>query len=112
MQTTRTHHGNSIRRLRNILDLKQESIAFALNMTQQNFSILEHKEEIESDLLNKIAKIMNVPVDLIKNFNDESIINIISSTLHDHSGSVMYNPTFDPIDKIIELYEKIIRGKK
>jgi transcriptional regulator with XRE-family HTH domain len=111
MQTTKTHHGRNIKRLRSILDIKQESIAFALNMTQQNFSVLEQKQEIENPLLEKIAKMMNVPVDLIKNFNEEGVINIISSTLHDNSGSVLYNPTFNPIDKIIELYERIIQEK-
>ena len=112
MQTTKeTHHGRNIKRLRNILDIKQESIAFALNMTQQNFSVLEQRQEIENSLLEKIAKVMNIPVDLIKNFNEDGVINIISSTLHDNSGSVLYNPTFNPIDKIIELYERIIQEK-
>ena len=106
-----THYGKNIKRLRNILDIKQESIAFALNMTQQNFSVLEQKQEIENSLLEKIAKAMNIPVDLIKNFNEEGVINIISSTLHNSSGSVSYNPTFNPIDKIIELYERIIQEK-
>jgi len=62
-----THYGRNIKRLRNILDIKQESIAFALNMTQQNFSVLEQKQEIENSLLEKIAAIMKIPVDLIKN---------------------------------------------
>jgi hypothetical protein len=80
-------------------------------MSQQNFSLLEQKQEIDNSLLGKIAEIMNVPVDLIKNFSEEGAINIISSTLHDHSGSVLYNPTFNPIDKIVELYERIIQEK-
>lgn len=112
MQTNKvTHHGHNIKRLRNILDIKQESIAYALNMTQQNFSVLEQKQEIENSTIEKIAKIMNIPAELINNFDDEGVINIISSTLHDHSGSVIYNPQFNPIDKIIELYERIIQEK-
>jgi len=105
------HYGNNIKRLRNILGIKQDSIAFALNMTQQNFSVLEQKQEIENSLLEKIAQVMNILVDLIKKFNEEGVINIISSNLHDNSGSVLYNPTFSPIDKIIELYERIIQEK-
>ncbi|MDR0543284.1 MAG: helix-turn-helix domain-containing protein, partial [Dysgonamonadaceae bacterium] len=84
MQTTKSHHGHNIKRLRSILDIKQESVAFALNMTQQNFSVLEQKQEIEHALLEKIAQIMNIPVDLIRNFNEEGVIHIMNSTLHDH----------------------------
>ena len=112
MQTNKTvHHGHNIRRLRNILNIKQDSIAYALNMTQQNFSVLEQKQEIESSIIDRIAKVVNIPSELIKNFDEEGVINIISSTLHDNSGSVFYNPTFNPIDKIIELYERIIQEK-
>jgi len=42
--------------------------------------------------------------------NGHSILKI-SSSLHDNSGSVMYSPTFSPIDKIVELYEKLIVEK-
>ncbi len=45
-----------------------------------------------------------MPVEAIKNFSEEAAINIISSTLHDNAGSINYNPTFNPIDKIVELY--------
>ncbi|GHT54188.1 hypothetical protein FACS189446_3300 [Bacteroidia bacterium] len=37
--------------------------------------------------------------------------NIISSTLHDTSDSVLYNPTFNSMDKIVALYERIIQEK-
>jgi len=94
-----------------MLGIKQEAIAFAMNMTQQNFSNLEQKEDIDDEILEKVARAMNIPVDAIKNFSEESVINIISSSLHDNSGSVIYNPTFNPIDKIMELYEKLIAEK-
>jgi len=111
MENRIPHHGHNIKRLRNILDIKQESIAYALDMTQQNFSVLEQKQEIENSIIEKIAKVMNVPAELIKKFDDESAINIMCSTLHDQSGSVLYNPQFNSIEKIIELYERIIQEK-
>ena len=107
----RTHYGHNIRHLRDMLGIKQDDIAFSMKMTQQNFSILEQKEDIDDEILEKVAKAMNIPVDAIKNFNEDGIINIISSSLHDNSGSVMYNPTFDPIGKVVELYEKLIAEK-
>ena len=109
--TSNLHHGRNVRRLRDMLGIKQEIIAEAMNMSQQNFSKLEQKEIIDNEILEKIAKTMKIPSEVIKNFNEDGVINIISSTLHDNSGSVMYNPTFDTVEKIVELYEKILAGK-
>jgi hypothetical protein len=69
---------------------------------------MEQSETIEDEILEKVAKILGVPVDAIKNFSEEAVINIISSTLHNTSGLVNYNPTFNfnPIEKIVELYDE------
>ena len=88
-----------------------KAVAFAMNMTQQNFSNLEQREHIDSDILEKVAKAMNIPADAIKNFNEDGVINIVSSSLHDNSGSVLYNPIFNPTDKVVELYEKLLAQK-
>jgi transcriptional regulator with XRE-family HTH domain len=109
---TKIHYGHNIKRLRDIMGIKQDTIAFALGMSQQNFSNLEQKSDIDNETLEKIAKIIKIPVEAIKNFNEEGVINIISSTLHDSSGSIIYNPTFNPIDKIAELYEKLLVEKE
>jgi hypothetical protein len=31
--------------------------------------------------------------------------------LHDNAGSIFYNPTFNPLDKVIELYERMLKEK-
>ena len=102
------HLGHNVKRLRDILGIKQETIAFEMNMTQQNFSNLEQKAEIDNNMLEKIAEIMKIPVEAIKNFNDEGVVNIIAST---NSCNIMYNPTFNTMDKIVELYEKLLAEK-
>jgi len=111
VRTSNLHHGHNVRRLRNILGIKQNVIAEAVNMSQQNFSKLEQKEIIDSDMLEKIAAILEVPADVIKNFNEDGVINIISSTFN-NSSSVMYHPNIvNPLDKIVELYEKLLAAK-
>lgn len=55
---SKTHHGHSIKRIRDMLGIKQETLAAELNMTQQAFSKLEQKEQIEDEMLDKIAKIL------------------------------------------------------
>lgn len=116
MPIRRVHHGRNVKRLREMLGMKQEAVADALDMTQQNMSLLEQKDEIEDDLLEKIARILKVPVDAIKNMNDEAAVNYIN-TFNDKvengpffsSSNISCN--FNPIDKIMELYEKLLKEK-
>jgi transcriptional regulator with XRE-family HTH domain len=106
------HHGQNVKRLRDILGVKQETIAMGLNMTQQAMSKLEQKEQIDDEILRKISKILNVPVDSIKNFNDEAAMNIVANTFNDSSFIGGYKPTFNPIDKIVELYERLLKTEQ
>lgn len=89
-----------------MLGMKQETLAYELgeDWTQKKISQLEAKEKIEADILEQVAKILNVSPEAIQRFNEEAAINIISSTLHDNAGSVNYN--FNPIDKLFEAYEE------
>ena len=111
------HHGRNVKRFREIFGVRQEAMAFELDMTQQNFSRLEQKKEIDDDTLEKIAGILKIPVNAIKNLSDESVVNIISNTLHDndnaYGSSVNYfhYSTFNPVEKIVELYERILQEK-
>lgn len=54
-----------------------------------------------------------MPADAIKNFNDDAVLNIISNTFTSQDTSTLnainFQPSFNPIDKIVELYnEKIV----
>ncbi len=74
-------------------------------------STLEQKEALDKEILEKIAAVLKVPADAIKNFSEDAAINIISSTLHDNAGSIFNSPSFNPIDKVVELYERMLRDK-
>ncbi len=108
----KVHHGRNIKRLREMLGVKQEHIANELNMTQQAISKLEQKEEIEDEVLDKVAKVLNVPADAIKNLSDEATFNIIANSYHDQSSAVNYQCKFNPIDKVVELYERLLAAEK
>ncbi|MVN91405.1 MULTISPECIES: helix-turn-helix domain-containing protein [Mucilaginibacter] len=106
------HQGRNVKRFREMLGLKQEALALALALgddwSQKRVSLLEGKELIEEDILAQVAAILKVPVEAIKNFDEEKAVNIISNTFNDTSmlNAVNYNPTFNPIDKLIEVYEE------
>lgn len=101
------HHGHNIKRLREMLGVKQDILASELNISQQYVSELEQKETIDDRLLEKVAAVMNVPIDAIKNMTEETTFNYIN-TFYDssvnHGVSTQYN--FNPIDKIVELYNE------
>lgn len=115
MSNNPVHEGRNVKRIREILGVKQDTLAFDLGFSQQAMSQLEQKEALEPEILEKIAKILKVPVEAIKNFDEQAAINIISTTFHSHdnSTSLAYQSsfTFNPIDKIIELYERMLKDK-
>jgi transcriptional regulator with XRE-family HTH domain len=102
------HQGRNVKRFREMLGWKQEALAVELgeDWNQKRVSLLEAKEIIEDDILRQVAGILRVPVEAIRNFNEESIFNIIGNTYHDTSSSVQYQCTFNPIDKLIEIYDE------
>ena len=80
---------------------------------QKKISALEQKEVIDDPLLEQVAKLLKVPVEAIKSFDEEAAINVIGNNYHDNSTSnVNYHWTFNPIDKIIELYDALVKSEK
>ncbi|WP_128331273.1 helix-turn-helix transcriptional regulator [Apibacter sp. HY039] len=115
------HQGRNIKRFREILGIKQEALAFELDITQATMSKLEAKEVIEDQTLQKIAEILKVPAEAIKNFDEEQAVNIISNTFNDQSNGYNYFPTFNinPVEKWIEtleenkkLFERLLESEK
>ncbi|MBS7230322.1 helix-turn-helix transcriptional regulator [Flavobacterium psychroterrae] len=112
--TKPNHIGRKISRIRELRDMKQEALAQALGLSQQTVSAIENSETIDEEKLQEIAKILGVSVEGIKNFSEEAVLNIIGNTLND--GSVIngnaYNCTFNPLDKVVELFERLVQSEK
>lgn len=117
----KVHQGRNIKRFREMMGIKQEFLAYELGetWTQKKVSLLEQKEIVETSILEQVSKILKIPVEAFEHFNEEQAINIISNTFnnHDHStpqfASVINNtPTFNPIDKMVELYERMIQQQQ
>jgi|SRR6185437_1106647 len=115
----KVHEGRNIKRFREMLGIKQETLAQELgdDWTQSKISHLETKETVDPAILDQVAKVLKVPVEAIKNFDEEAAIvniqnNYDGSTLN-HSANYQYNyqPTFNPVDKVVELYERLLKEK-
>jgi transcriptional regulator with XRE-family HTH domain len=119
------HQGRNVKRFREMLGIKQEALAFELGeeWNQRKVSVLEGREVIEPELLADIARVLKVPVEAIKTFDEEAVINIISNTINNHdnaSGDSVFNyyPTINPVEKWMEaleenkrLYEMLLKEK-
>lgn len=117
------HQGRNIKRFREMLGIKQEGLALELgeDWNQRKISLLEQKEVIELELLEQVAKVLKVPVEAIKNFDEDKAVNIIANTFQDESAAYVHNYkcTFNPLDKWAEeitenrqLYERLLQAEK
>ena len=98
-----------------MLGIKQEVIAIELGITQQAVSALENKEQIEEGTIQKIAQALKVPAEAIKNMTDEATVNFINNfndNAVNHGTNTNYNCTFNPLDKVVELYERMLKSEK
>lgn len=100
-----------------MLGLKQEGLAYELgeDWTQKRVSLLEQKEVVEQDILDQVAKILNVPAEAIKNFDEEKAIYNIQNNYegsNNQGANLNYHCTFNPIDKMVELYERLLKSEQ
>jgi len=110
----RKHLGYNVKRLREILGVKQEDLAERMQLSQQSISKLENKDDLDNETLEKVANALNIPPDAIVNFTDEGTIHIISNTfsdnvsVNDNAASIINYPINNPIERIVQLYNEKI----
>lgn len=116
------HQGRNVKRFREMLGIKQEALAFDLgeDWNQKKISLLEQKDVVEEALLKRISEVLKIPVEAFQNFDEEQAINIIANTFHDSAvantfkdeSQVNFHCSFNPLDKMVELYERMLQQQK
>jgi len=103
-----------IKLIREIPGIKQEAPPSEAGLNHQAISPLEQKGSVDDNILGDVSKISKVPVEAIKNFDDQTVLNVISSTFNDHAvlNGILYNPTFNHFDKVVELYEALLKSER
>lgn len=105
------HLGDHVRRMRTALGVKQSALASELGTTQQNISRIEQEEEVDDVTLERIAKALGVTSDAIKNFTEEGAVFHIN-TMNDNSVGMLNQYNFNPIEKIVELYDALLKSER
>ncbi len=112
--TKPNHIGRKISRIRELRDMKQEALAQALGTNQQAISAMENSETIDEEKLMEVAKALGVTPEAIKNFSEEAVINYFNN-YYDTKDSIFNSGshcTFNPLDKVVELYERLVQAEK
>jgi transcriptional regulator with XRE-family HTH domain len=108
------HLGRNVHRVRNLIGMKQSTLAQKTNMSQQNISRLEQSAYIPDETLDVLAHGLGVTVEFIKNFNDERAVYNIQNNFDTSSNHQNYQPSiyYEPVEKLTALYEKQLQNAK
>ena len=113
------HVGRNLQRIRVYLGMKQEALASDLGVSQQEISKIEKQDEIEDGLLTKIAEVLGISTDVIKDFDVEKAICNINSykdaTISPGATATVYaahTQQINPLEKVVELYERLLKSEQ
>ena len=115
----RRHIGRNIQKIRVYLGMKQEALAADLGVSQNVISKIEKESEIEEGLLNKIASVLGISAEVIKDFDVERAIcninNYKDATISPGATATVYaahTQQINPIEKVVELYERLLKSEQ
>ena len=113
------HVGRNLQRIRVYLGMKQEALASDLGVSQQEISKREKQDEIEDGLLTKIAEVLGISTDVIKDFDVEKAIcninNYKDATISPGATATVYaahTQQINPLEKVVELYERLLKSEQ
>ena len=114
----RRHVGRNLQRIRVYLGMKQEALAADLGVNQQVISKIEKQEEIEEGFLKRIAEVLGISEEVIKDFDvEKTIFNINHHNYKDANiseGATTYAivQQINPLEKIVELYDRLLKSEQ
>ena len=130
----RVHHGRNIRRTRVEKNMNQEGLSELVHLSQPAVSKYEKMKVIDDEMLQRFARALNVPFDYLKTLEEDAqtvvfenntvndseqytggakiSLGTVKSYTEDSDNSVDNRVNnFNPIEKITELYERLLKEK-
>lgn len=120
------HQGRNIKRTRLEKNINQDVLSELVHMSQPTVSRIENMRVIEDEILERFAKALKVPVEYLQTLEEGSqtvVFENITNNDQASSSSVGYASSMvdsmdnnsvhniNPIDKITELYERLLKDK-
>lgn len=123
----RVHHGRNIRRTRIEKNMSQEGLSELVHLSQSAVSKYEKMKVVDDEMLQRFARALKVPYDYLKTLEEDAPTVIFENNTvnnNDNGGANANTNTnigfvdedhrignFNPIDKITELYERLLKEK-
>ncbi|MGK6353571.1 helix-turn-helix domain-containing protein [Parapedobacter sp. DT-150] len=115
-QEDKIHEGHNLKRIREIIGLKQSALGSLCpsKFTQQRISEFENSIQIDEPILAELAEALGVTPEFVRNFREEKAIyniqNYNTFEVSEKSAGINNQPTIthDSADKIAALLEKFI----
>lgn len=121
------NQGINVRRFRQLLDMKQDTLAEQLGISQQMISYVEQQKTVAKELLVRIAAALKVPVEIIEGLDDNPMSVILENNTFDENNTFENGSTsqtlvgscddsnlgningqqINPLDKILEMSKEI-----
>lgn len=99
--------GHNIARMRSFQGIKQEDMAKRLKISQQAYSKLERSEDIADDVIQRIAYEFGCTPEVLKELGDGPFVQSFNQ-----SGGHVIGCQFNPIEKIVSLYEELLKSER
>ena len=128
----RVHHGHNIRRFRIEKNMNQEVLSQLVHLSQSAVSKYEQMRVIDDEMLHRFSRALGVPFEYLKSLEEDAqtvvfenntvnnseqsagganiSMGIVKSDTEDSINDGRVN-NFNPIDKITELYERLLKEK-
>ena len=128
----RVHHGHNIRRFRIEKNMNQEVLSQLVHLSQSAVSKYEQMRVIDDEMLHRFSRALDVPFEYLKSLEEDAqtvvfenntvnnseqsagganiSMGIVKSDTEDSINDSRVN-NFNPIDKITELYERLLKEK-
>ncbi len=102
------HIGQNISKIRELLGIKQETLAANLKISQQTVSKIEQTKQLNQHTINRIAAALEVPATAIAQYNDKLIIDYLKGCVGGHPMNVVPQ-YFELLKKMVVLFEQILQ---
>lgn len=113
------HHGRNIRRMREILGIKQEALAWELgaDWSQKKVSVIEQKAHIPDEILQRFAQVLKVPITTLQTFEESHFLNLLQNEIPSKpslpsSPSVPLEKWLYALEEIESLYERLLKSEQ
>lgn len=117
-----THQGRNIRFAREFKGLSQQDLGDKINKQQSEISKIENQEVIENEILERIAHVLDISADFLRNFDFRSATKNFYNDATIHSAgksqdvvnqgdqSQIFN--YYPLEQVMEMTTKLLNMQK